>query len=290
MRAAELTTWCEAALELDHRREEVVQELPEQSHKLARRLHTPWLRWAAERVHFEEMETCDDLENGFPYVDDMPKGVHFAGPPKADRFPKCNSDDLRERRRELNEMVLSKVKDMEHLEDLWNNVLDDVELGAMSEPRPLVAEDMDNLSFTRALPVREERLSGWRTRVVYHSTEAGTNDGTKPGSSPKHDTVDALVFILLTMMRLGLSPLMFKRDISQAFRRVPIRKEHLDLAAVVFWFLGETWVSEVYGMPFGSISAVHAWHRISTLMLIIILRACKAPLAKYVDDFFGASR
>ena len=43
-------------------------------------------------------------------------------------------------------------------------------------------------------------------------------------------------------------------------------------------------------MPFGTVSAVYAWHRIGHMLKTIVLRLFKAPMARFVDDFFGASR
>ena len=43
-------------------------------------------------------------------------------------------------------------------------------------------------------------------------------------------------------------------------------------------------------MPFGATSAVYAWHRVGNLSARVVLQGAKAPLGRYVDDFFGASR
>ena len=49
--------------------------------------------------------------------------------------------------------------------------LDDVEFGAMLGPWPLNQVETSRISLSRRLRVREERGSGWRTRVVDHKTE-----------------------------------------------------------------------------------------------------------------------
>ena len=83
---------------------------------------------------------------------------------------------------------------------------------------------------------------------------------------------------------------MWKRDVSKAFRRCPISVDHLDLSWVVFAAEGLYWVSQHLGMPFGATSAVYAWHRVGNLLAWVILTSARAPLGRYVDDFFGASR
>ena len=91
-------------------------------------------------------------------------------------------------------------------------------------------------------------------------------------------------------MIAGCEPLMWQRDVSKAFRRCLISVEHLDLSWVVFAAEGLYWVSQHLGLPFGATSAVYAWHRVGNLLAWVILTSARAPLGRYVDDFFGASR
>ena len=49
-------------------------------------------------------------------------------------------------------------------------------------------------------------------------------------------------------------------------------------------------VAQHLAMPFGTTSAVHAWHRTGAFLLAAVRRLCLAPSGRYVDDFFGASR
>ena len=45
--------------------------------------------------------------------------------------------------------------------------------------------------------------------------------------------------------------------------------------------------SQHLAMPFGSTSANYAWHRIGSLLKIIMVQVFLAPTCRYVDDFFG---
>ena len=83
---------------------------------------------------------------------------------------------------------------------------------------------------------------------------------------------------------------MWKRDVSQAFRRVPIDSHHLDLTWVI-WAAGDLiWNAQHRGMPFGTVSAVVAWHRVGHALWFLLVHCLKAPVARFVDDYFGASR
>eukprot|EP00972_Heterocapsa_arctica_P097744 14421070-Heterocapsa_arctica.AAC.1 len=74
----------------------------------------------------------------------------------------------------------------------------------------------------------------------------------------------------VVLMRAGCVPLFWKRDISRAFRRLPILASHLDLSWVVFLVAGCCMAAQHLGMPFGTISAVYAWHRTGALLLTAV--------------------
>jgi hypothetical protein len=63
-----------------------------------------------------------------------------------------------------NKLVLAALRADEWEGDIWDGVVADAEAGFMSEPVPLEAVDLDQVTLTRRLGVREERAAGWRTR------------------------------------------------------------------------------------------------------------------------------
>ena len=91
-------------------------------------------------------------------------------------------------------------------------------------------------------------------------------------------------------MSFGVWAEMWKRDISKAFRSCPIAEEDLDVSWVTFMAHGFLWASQHFGMPFGCVSAVYAWHRVGAFMAWVVVKMFKCPLARYVDDYFGCSR
>ena len=44
------------------------------------------------------------------------------------------------------------------------------------------------------------------------------------------------------------------------------------------------------GMPFGAVASVIAWHKFGAMHIWILRRLALVPVARYVDDFFGANR
>ena len=160
----------------------------------------------------------------------------------------------------------------------------------MTLPRPLCESDLEQVTLTRRIPVRELRASGWRTRVVDHYTECGVNRCTTPQDKVKHDTLDSLAQVVLQFLGDSCDARLWKRDVSQAFRRVPVAPEHLEFMWGAWVHDGTIWVAQHKGSPFGTVAAVYSWHRVGFFLLLIVLVLFLAPGCRYVDDFFGASR
>ena len=81
---------------------------------------------------------------------------------------------------------------------------------------------------------------------------------------------------------------MWKRDVARAFRKIAVAAEHLELSWVAFIYKGVKWAAQHTAMPFGTVSAVYSWHRVGAFLLAIVLRTCRAPAARFVDEFSAA--
>ena len=223
----------------------------------------------------------------FPMVGTLPPCEGGASPAY---FPDQGSlEDLRANREVLNRQVLAALKGLPFSEDIAPQVDLDAELGAMSQPRMLETEDLKNVNFTRRIPVRELRSKGWRTRVVDHASESGINMCTRPQDRVKRDTLDTLANVALEFYDQDCDIRLWKRDVSQAFRRVPVAADHLEFMWCVWMHAGILWVAQHLGAPCGTVAAVYAWRRVGHLLGLVLRLFC-APTPRYVDDFFGASR
>ena len=241
-------------------------------------------------IDFDDDLLHKHCESGFPYIGVLPPCSESMSDLPLKIKEKVSVDQVRNDRRQLNAAVISRLKEDEFSGDLMKETMADLEFGCMARLMPIDQVDLSKISVSRRIPVRELRSKGWRTRVVDHMTESMHNPATIPVDKIKHDNVDALVRILVCFMRFGVCPEMWKRDISKAFRRLPVKISHLDLTWVVFLHAGIVWAVQHLGMPFGTTAAVYAWHRIGGFMSALVQRLCKAPVARYVDDYFGASR
>ena len=66
-------------------------------------------------------------------------------------------------------------------------------------------------------------------RPVDHFTESGINPATRPFDAIIHEAVDHFLPLLLVCLQGGMSPKVWQRDVSEAFRRVPVLSESQDL-------------------------------------------------------------
>ena len=80
---------------------------------------------------------------------------------------------------------------------------------------------------------------------------------------------------------------MFTEDISRAFRRLPIKEQHLKFMVVFFMYLGNPWRAQHLTCPFGAVGSVSAWHRASSFLKCVMVHCTKSIIGRYVDDFFG---
>ncbi|CAK0791838.1 unnamed protein product, partial [Prorocentrum cordatum] len=253
-------------------------------------IHGPLVRELCEAMGFKGVGLVDALQQGFPYVGSLPK-THEA---VVDVVPKAlgrlDIEALRNQRWIMNQHILGRVRATGWDGDIWAQTSEDAQRGAMSEPVPVDQLDLGAATLSRRLPVREQRSRGWKTRVVDNKTESGVNEACRAQQKVAHDGLDVLVLMLLQFARHAVAPRMWKRDISRAFRRLAIAAQNLDLAWVVFLYKGTAWAAQHLGMPFGTTSAVYAWHRVGAMLLAVIRRICLAPAARFVDDFFGCSK
>ena len=130
-----------------------------------------------------------------------------------------------------------------------------------------------------------------KIRPIDDMRRSKVNAATCASEKLKCDTIDALMdamraTALAAQEEIGL----FKADIDSAYRRVPILPRDRDLAYVVYMFEGVPQVSGHLACPFGSISSVHNWDRIGSLLRAIARRILHIIVLRYVDDFFGPDR
>ena len=280
-----LDFWTERALELREEQQLWAREAAVEIRPIVSRLHGPLAREMADAIRYEDPGVVDAWQLGFDYVGELPAGSVAVRPglPKPLGFLK--PAELRSRRSALNRLVTSKLKASDWDQDVLEQTIEDVDFGAMAVPWKLSQWHLDNVSLSRRIPVREERDGSMRTRVVDHKSESEINLATQPTEKLSHDTIDSMVKMVQQFVVNGCSPLMWKRDIGKAFRRLPVRVDHLDLSWVVFLADGVRMVAQHLAMPFGTTSAVHGWHRTGAFLAALVRRLCLAPVSRYVDDY-----
>lgn len=273
---------------LQTEQDEWVQGAPVALQPCVASFHGPLWRMLLEECGVPADSFLQHLQQGFPLVGQLPPCECESRPHV---FPDVASvRELRQARPWLNQEVLESVKELPYSADILSQTLADSAMHFMTLPRPLMPEDLQTKSFTRRIPVREERASGWRTRVVDHMTESGVNLCTQPVDKIRHDNLDTLSEIVLKYFEADCPVHLWKRDISQAYRRVPVAMTHWEFAWVVWLHEGVYMTAQHTGIPFGAVAAVYSFHRAGGFLCKILRKAFRCPAARYVDDFFGVSR
>ena len=126
-------------------------------------------------------------------------------------------------------------------------------------------------------------------RVVDHESESFKNSTVHSNEAPKHDTLDRYSWMIKWFLMVNLIPLMWKEDISRAFRRLPVFIDHLRFAGCVFMANNVKLFCKHLGLPFGSIASVHGWERMGEFLVTMLRVVALCPALRYVDDFFGVS-
>ena len=239
---------------------------------------------------YTDKQVLTALVEGFPLIGNLPASGYSAAQITPGVSALSEEAFLR-RRLDLNNRVLQKAKREQPFSgDLSSIASDEAEWGAMSHPQPMQVDGKFTKSYCRRIPIREEKSSGWRTRPVDHMTESGHNAATSPGEAVRNDSIDVMLFIILQLLAYGFQPRLWKRDFSKAYRRLGIFWKHLPLAWVAWFHDGEFLEAQHFAMPMGSISAVHAWHRVGSVIIAYMRKVLRCPVGRYVDDFFSASR
>ena len=152
----------------------------------------------------------------------------------------------------------------------------------------MTEQHLKTANYTRRIPVRELRPSGWRTRIADHATESGLNPITEQLERMRHDTCDCMIWFMLRLMAIYRGLCTWKRDVKRACKRVPVKAAHRDLAGANLVVNGIWYVSNHTGMLFGATSAGAGWHRMVNLPMAILRAVVRVLLGRYVDDLFGA--
>jgi hypothetical protein len=257
---------------------------------LQRVINVPFIQVLLEKSGYLRYDPslAEDI-NGFFLLGHLPPPGPDSRPRIQSRFGRISIEDLVQSREERNRKLVRTMRPSEWDDDLMDLAIEEASIGCNSEPRILTHEDMLAYTLCRRIPVREERASGWRTRAVDDETEAGINPATFQDHATLYDDISKLDIMSRFCLEKGAPFTMWKRDVSKAFRKIMISQLHLKFAASIFCWAGAIWIIFHYGMPFGSSSANSAWHRLGSAFRWIVRNLYRAPVARFVDDFFGIS-
>ena len=281
--------WIWQAAQLESERSKLLDKVGLSHCRLRQRIHYPFINSLIVQLDHPDKSLFADLLQGFPVVGKLPPCLLEADVEPKPKTVKPLAELLQERQ-ECNRAILATVTESEYSGDLETIFDKDFDLGALGAKQVVSDELVAKVHLARRIAVRELRPKGWRTRAVDDMTEMQLNPSTEQSDKQVNSSVLALVWVMLMFLQSGIECRLWKRDIQNAFRRLPVRTEHLFLVWVVWMSSGEKVAAPHLGMPFGAVASVVAWHRVGSWLAKVIMTVARAPMARYVDDYFGASK
>ena len=135
------------------------------------------------------------LQVGCPFAGRLPECKVATRPGMPIPLGRLSVQELRDRRAEFNSVVLSSLTSSQWSDDLVEETAKDVVAGAMHGPWRLEDINIENKLLSRRMPVREERATGWKTRVVDDCSQSGINLATQATEKLSNDGIDVLVLM-----------------------------------------------------------------------------------------------
>ena len=278
------------AVELRPQQLEGAAKTPKVLRQLASQLHGLLRTDMAKRVGRTDLTLLDDWRFGFPDVGDTPD-VHEECRPAKDKVQNTfEVSQLIEERREMNETLLENLKETDGDDDIRMESIKDANHGSLSPLQLLGGTDLDKVSLTRRLPVKEQKSSEWRTRVVGHKTESGVCPTSWSKQVLRCGPLHAIAFMITYLVKKKVTPVIWMRNVGRAFRRLPVKAQHLMFSWVVVRVRNLVITTWHMTLPCGTNAAVHGWHRTGSCCKIATVRLSKVTRARYVDNLCGSGK
>lgn len=287
-REAVLKAWLTKAEELQWIQFAWTAAGPAEFRVVVGRLNGPFVDWLVNLIGFKDKTLVSCLQCGFTFAGDIEFGGE-AATEIVDEICRPEVQDLWEQRTVINKQVMEALHLSGYGGDVHQETLADAAVGFMSSPKVLVMEEVFDVLLSQRLPVRETRMKKGpeieRVRVIDDGSASYLNYASRCKETIRCETVGVLLHILSVLVSSQRSPLMWKQDVSNAFRSMPILHIQLWMAVGTEMYQGKPMYAGHRGMPFGTVSAVMAWNRMAMLTSEVVRIWGKCPLARYVDDW-----
>lgn len=182
-------------------------------------VNLPLIQVLLREVFVHDHKLFENLVEGFPVLGLLPDVNYGCKPmPEAKRHM-LSQEWLRQIREANNRKVISKIKESEHSEDVWQQTIQDAMLDGMTWPIEIQDYHILHTTLCRRIAVREYRedKAAWRTRTVDHFSECFVNQATTSTWTKVCDDLSTLHKLLMTYMKNGEEPQLWKQDIASAW-------------------------------------------------------------------------
>jgi len=175
--------------------------------------------------------------------------------------------------------------DEDTLNAVWNQTMDEVEVGELSGPY-----DVEQVPQEYPLSKRFGIKQSSKVRCVDDFTQSSINACAQTCESPKPHTVDILCSMCLALMKVSDGNSTWEArsfDLKRAYRQCAIHPDHARYSYIAVAHPHEKRIRcfRMKALPFGSVMSVHSFLRISHSLWAILVSIFGVFISNYFDDF-----
>ena len=179
--------------------------------------------------------------------------------------PDITPDDLWQMRGDINEEIVWTLNENVLSQSVLENTLVDFDHDSMTYPTPLAEKHLVSHVVSRRVGVEQAKekdgVEYTATRVVNHESESFKNGDVHYNEALTYDTLDRYSWVITWFLMLIFVSLLWKDDISIAFRRLPVFVDNLRFVGCVFMANSMKLFCKHLGLLFCLIASAHGWER-----------------------------
>lgn len=187
--------------------------------------------------------------------------------------------DLWEKRGEHNQALFSHLREDKESQWLFEHTMAEAGAGRTSVPCTVGESSSMDAIYQPRFVVEQNRPDGSRKlRAIDNGSwapkgngkEESVNGFTMIADSISHHTLDHLSAALrMFYWTVGCLPHLFKADIDNAFRRVPVAPDQRKYCGIAFKHNKQVFSAVHFSCPLGAIGSVLAWERVGSAILYV---------------------
>jgi hypothetical protein len=166
----------------------------------------PLLEALADLIGYHDCAAVDMLKFGGPLAGEL---LRTGNGTACDPIQEMSLEHLKENRRRNNMCIVSRLREDDHSQALFDKCQEDAALGRMTPPRELKDEDLDALHLAPRFGVEQglKDDGSLKVRPIDDMSASGVNAATAATEKLRYDTIDMLFETLRRLQAVTQAPL-----------------------------------------------------------------------------------